>query len=148
MTSRLPTREDFVESPGCPDQRCAWQQFGGLTLDEAKMRFAERPDLRQEDFMFMGRRAFLYYFPVIEDHLYGPPGCDGEYEWEAWILAMAIESQYFDREEVSLPSLTAKILELADFVVENVERLESWPEHRPKIVEAWTKLADRIKATR
>ena len=67
MAERLPTKADFVSHPEDLDQICAWEHFGGLTLDQAKTRFAENALYYQEDFMFMGTKAFLFYFPVNID---------------------------------------------------------------------------------
>jgi hypothetical protein len=62
IADRLPTKDDFVPHPPNLDEICVWEHFGGLTLDEAKTRFAENASYCQEDFMFMGTNAFLFYF--------------------------------------------------------------------------------------
>ncbi|NNJ24442.1 hypothetical protein [Alienimonas chondri] len=147
MDGLLPSKRDFVPNPGDPDQEYAWKEFGELTLDEAKERFADDPLNRQEDFMFMGTKAFLFYFPVVVDHLRDPPGDDGEYDWQAWILAKAIDAQFFSwSKDESLLPLTSTVLELADFVRDHVHQFESWPEERPRIIQAWTELAERIES--
>ncbi|MBL8820867.1 MAG: hypothetical protein JNL96_20010 [Planctomycetaceae bacterium] len=65
----LPTEADFDPYGGDLDAQCAWRNFGGLTLDEATNKFRERPEIYQEDFMFMGGKAFAFYFPVVEAYL-------------------------------------------------------------------------------
>jgi hypothetical protein len=67
--SSLPTEQDFDPWGGDLDAQCAWRNFGGLAIDRAKAKFRENPLLYQEDFMFMGTKAFAYYFPVIEEYL-------------------------------------------------------------------------------
>ncbi len=71
------------------DAQCAWKNFGGFTLDEAHKKFEESPIRYQEDFMFMGGKAFAYYFPVIEKFLQGKSD-----DSQAWILAKGISIQF------------------------------------------------------
>lgn len=67
----LPSQSDF-DPVGCDlDAQSAWQTFGGLGLAEAYAKFLQVPESYQEDFMFMGSRAFAYYFPVVDR--YPPP---------------------------------------------------------------------------
>jgi hypothetical protein len=82
ISNEIPGKNDFGEGL---DERSAYKEFGGLTLDEAYQRFIENPVSCQEDFMFMGPVAFCYYFPVVERYLYA---FRVENEWEdsqAWI---------------------------------------------------------------
>src|SRR5262245_51618579 len=92
----LPQKQDFVVSANDLDGRCAWENFGGLTLEEANKKFRENPLIYQEDFMFMGGKAFAFYFPVIESFLRETPaGLDSE-ETQAWILAKCIHAHFTD----------------------------------------------------
>ncbi len=61
-----PEPSDFFVSEDDLDCRTAWENFGGLNLPQAYDRFCKNPHYYQEDFMFMGGKAFAYYFPVIE----------------------------------------------------------------------------------
>ena len=94
----LPTERDFDPWSGDLDAQCAWRNFGGLTIEQAKAKFCENPLRYQEDFMFMGGKAFAYYFPVVEDYLRSIPDAASEDDHEAWILAHCIRNQ-FDRDE-------------------------------------------------
>ena len=69
MGDSIPTERDFLEDHGCLDARCAWENFGGLSLDEAFKKFCENPLSYGEDFMFMGEFAFAYYFPVLDRYV-------------------------------------------------------------------------------
>ena len=91
----LPTKEDFNPwGPDNLDAEHAWQCFGNLTLDEAHARFCECPELYHEDFMFMGGKAYAFYFPVIERFLYEVTEvADVPDDREAWILACGIQKQ-------------------------------------------------------
>jgi hypothetical protein len=61
MCTKLPTETDFDPYQGDLDAQCAWKNFGGLTLGEAFVKFEESPETYQEDFMFMGGKAFARY---------------------------------------------------------------------------------------
>ena len=65
----LPGERDFDPDAGDLDAQVAWKHFGGLTLSEAYQRFQEDPEKHTEDFMYMGGKAFAYYFPVLERYL-------------------------------------------------------------------------------
>ena len=67
----LPTQKGFDPTGCCLDANHAWEMFGGLTVEEACIKFLQHPQFYQEDFMFMGGVAFAYYFPVIERYIYG-----------------------------------------------------------------------------
>ncbi len=69
----LPTEQHFDPYGGDLDAQCAWRNFGGLTIEEAKVKFCEHPEIHQEDFMFMGGKAFAYYYPVIDSYLRETP---------------------------------------------------------------------------
>jgi hypothetical protein len=55
----LPTRDDFG---GGPDAETAWQHFGGKDLEEACAIFARCPEVYTDDVMWMGEKAFQFYF--------------------------------------------------------------------------------------
>lgn len=140
----LPTREDFDAWDGCLDAQHAWKRFGGLTLDQANAKFREAPDIYQEDFMFMGGRAFAFYFPVIESYLRESPAYVEDDDREAWILAKVIDNQF----EVSLSDvlpLASRVLDLAHFVKANIDRFDPEPNPEYDVAVAWQEMEDRIK---
>ena len=142
----LPTERDFDPFGGCLDARYAWKMFGGLTLDQARAVFREDPLNRQEDFMFMGGRAFAYYFPVVEDHLRGV--ADGSYyDRQARILARCIELQFSNSPlEPGVLRLAPRVLALADHVRGHLEGFASDEDERRKIAEAWDETAKTVES--
>src|SRR5438046_1075541 len=91
----LPTELDFNPwGPDALDAQRAWRNFSGLTLDKAAKKFRERPCTYQEDFMFMGTKAFVFYFPIIEDYLREIGSAYEGDDHEAWILAHCILNQF------------------------------------------------------
>jgi hypothetical protein len=90
----LPTARDFDPYRGDLDAKWAWDNFGGLSIERAYEVFIERPEIYQEDFMFMGGRAFEYYFPVIDRYLREVKvDRDTLGDCEAWILGAVIVAQ-------------------------------------------------------
>jgi len=69
INPELPSQSDFDPWSGCLDAISAWNHFGGLLLQEAKVKFAGNPFKYSEDFMFMGPKAFAYYLPALIDSL-------------------------------------------------------------------------------
>ena len=123
----------------------AWKNFGGLSLDQAYVKFCQRPDIYQEDFMFMGPRAFQYYFPVVEQYLEEAKTEDEFEDCEAWILAKAIESK-IDTAELSLSrEFRDRLTELCRYVQANVERYSLEKKERDRIEGAWQKLRKKLE---
>lgn len=80
---RLPTQDDFDPWHGRPDANWAYNIFGGLTIPEAIQKYNERQDLYWEAFMFMGGKAFAFYFPVLEHFVYSLPNLTADDDdWE------------------------------------------------------------------
>ncbi|EMI22779.1 hypothetical protein RMSM_00293 [Rhodopirellula maiorica SM1] len=145
MAQRLPIKADFVTHSEDLDQNCAWEHFGGLALDEAKTRFAENALFYQEDFMFMGTNAFLFYFPVLDDYLRSVPDEENDDDWESWIIAQCIRAQ-FDSDTVNrLKPIATPIVELAEFVRDNIRRFGSDDAERQRVADAWTDLVHHIE---
>jgi hypothetical protein len=121
-TTLLPTKADFNPwGPYALDAERAWRNFGGLTLAETHSKFSENPCYYQEDFMFMGGKAFAFYFSVIEDHLrQGTEVASEGDDREAWILAKGIRSQ-FDRDTAHhVAPLADRIIALSQFIRGNI----------------------------
>jgi hypothetical protein len=142
----LPSEEDFDPWHGRLDAQVAWKRFGGLTIDEASALFRENPVVYQESFMFMGGKAFAYYFPVIEDYLRNVPNGDHEWDHESWIIAHDIRNQ-FERENFThVRHLASRVIELAVFVQENIRRFGATEKERAKVAKAWTDLLNLVKS--
>ena len=146
MYESLPTKRDFVTHPADLDQNCAWEHFGGLTRDEATARFAENPLLYQEDFMFMGTGAFLYYFPVVVHHLRTTPDQENDDDGEAWILAQCIRAQFESAAVDRLRPLIPRVVDLARFVRDNIRRFGEDTPERERVARAWAELRDYLQS--
>jgi hypothetical protein len=138
----LPTKDDFVPwGPGDLDAENAWRSFGGLTLAEARQKFRENPAYYQEDFMFMGGKAFAFYFPVIEDYLRESPEVEGGYgDREAWILAKGIQSQFETKTASYVAPLAERIVALSKFIQANIVSFGDDEEERQRVSDAWREL--------
>ena len=144
-SSHIPEKGAYGARKGCHDQISAWEHFGGLTLEEAYERFCVRPDIHQEDFMFMGWTVFLYYFPVIETYLHVAIPRDEFDECEALILADIILRQWEQARLRRVPDLGQRLLDLCAYVRSNLDRYDLRPERQKEVDTAWAKLEARVK---
>jgi hypothetical protein len=147
---KIPDAKDFANSgdgdlSGDLDALSAFKHFGGMTLDEAKVRFAENPLYYQEDFMFMGSNAFIFYFPVLDDYLRNVPDHDNDHDHESWIISRCIESQFHPCAIESLRPLIPQIVDLADFVRANLRRFGGDDVERQRVAGAWACLLHHIE---
>jgi hypothetical protein len=116
----LPTKNDFDPWEGDLDAETAWRNFGGLTLAEAHSKFRERPEIYQEDFMFMGGKAFAFYFSVIEDYLRQTPEAESEDDdRQAWILAKCIHNQFNAGTSIHVETLVDRVIGWCPSLVAN-----------------------------
>jgi len=144
----LPTRDDFGagfdEHFGRRlDEDSAWKEFGGKSLEEAYAHFCADPENRQEDFMWMGERAFRFYYPVVDRYLrnVGLP----EDEWDcrpARILAKDIQMHFDCHEDMS--GLHESILSLCDFVAAHLDHYSLNPNDQAEIAAAWCDLRAQV----
>lgn len=132
--NHFPTENDFDPAHGNLDAKRAWRNFGGLAVAAAHARFRENPEYYQEDFMFMGPRAFQFYFPVIDRFLREHQSTDEGDDGQAWILGQGIMFQLKERQDDSLfPAVTA----LASFVRSNLSRYGTGAECRQRVDQGW-----------
>lgn len=143
--NQFPTERDFDPWCGCLDAQCAWRHFGGLTLEQAHSKFLESPLCYQEDFMWMGGSAFVYYFPVIEEYLKSVPEGLNEDDAEAWILSCGIKMQFECGDIQIVRPLIPRILALADFIQANIDRFGN-EEEGSRVREGWSDLVAHLKA--
>jgi len=140
----LPTEIDFDPYGGDLDALNAWKNFGRLTLEQARQRFEENPLHYQEDFMFMGSRAFVYYFPVIEGFLLSTTECDEWDDRQAWILAHVIRQQLTNDTTGQVTKLAPRMRSLANFVRSNIGLFAVVPDERQRIDDAWAELESEL----
>ncbi|GIX00834.1 MAG: hypothetical protein KatS3mg111_4384 [Pirellulaceae bacterium] len=144
MAERLPTKDDFVPHPPDLDEVCAWEHFGGLTLEEAKARFAENALCYQEDFMFMGTNAFLFYFPVLDHYLRSAPDKENDDDYESWIISQCIRAQFEPETIDRLQRLIPAIVDLAKFIHDNISRFGCDESEQRRVATSWSDLVSHI----
>ncbi len=137
----LPGLSDFDPLDGDLDALRAWNNFGGLGLDQAYPLFLENPLSYQEDFMFMGPAAFDYYFPVIDRYLREfRRSDDDDDDGCAWILGAAMVSQLETTRPRPIATGTAmEIADLAAFMIGEIDRFAVDSHGETRILEPWRK---------
>ena len=133
----LPTEQDFDPYGGDLDARSACRNFGGRSIADALERFRGNPLYSQEDFMFMGARAFAFYFPVLEAFLQEFRVSDAGNESMAALLGWSIAKQLQSSSAADLAPIHPAIRALADYVCSHTELLGSAPAEQQRIAENW-----------
>ena len=140
------THSDSVEPPDLSnaqlDMRCAWEGFGGKTLDEACAMMREHPSAYEEDFMWMGGPAFKFYFPAFDNYLRSLPVAT-EVDWtKAFLLAACIQTHFDYHEDMS--GLHEQIISLCDYVCAHLTRFDSELELQEEIGARWADLRQQV----
>lgn len=141
----LPTEKDFDPWNGFLDAQSAWKQFGGLDLEQAYQKFCENPLNYQEDFMFMGPKAFKFYFPVVARYLRECPFPDEYGDSQAWILGRAMSSQL---EESTDDELQNAIGDLCHYVRTHLSQYAETQSEQERINAAWLELEGQLAERR
>ena len=145
--AHLPSERDFDPWGGDLDAQYAWKNFGSLTIEQAIERFRERPDIHQEDFMFMGPRAFVYYFPVLESFLLSVTAQNEvEEDYQAFILAHCIRNQFGANADEDVWRLAPRVLALSQHVRQNISRFASTAKEQSRIVKVWLQLERHLSS--
>ena len=150
----LPGERDFDPHEGDLDAQVAWENFGGLSLSEAFQKFQENPEIHQEDFMFMGGKAFAYYFPVLERYLLVTPVWyenDGVVWCQILGLGAAIQFQFTENSPREVQQLVQRVSALIEHVKEAVDLSAhsrhpyySDPEIYEHVIEEWDQLEQHL----
>jgi hypothetical protein len=138
----LPKAGDFDPWEGSLDAGHAWKNFGGLSLAQAHQRFLENPLARQEDFMFMGPKAFAYYFPVIDRYLREVLGKEPDDDCSAAILGSATAARLSDTAHPAIQSIAREVAELAAHVIGNLTRYAPDERLQKRILREWRKVEE------
>ncbi|MBL9142869.1 MAG: hypothetical protein JNM99_04225 [Verrucomicrobiaceae bacterium] len=133
----LPSVQDFDPFGGDLDAQSAWRSFGGLSIADALARFRENPIHYQEDFMFMGGRAFVFYFPVLDAFLREFRLTEHEDDSQAAIIGSGIAAQFRWPTASHLVPIRPAIRSLADYVCSHTEQLAADPEEQRRIARDW-----------
>jgi len=109
----------------------------------------EHPEIYQEDFMFMGGKAFASYYSVIDSYLHETPWLPTEDrdDREAWILPQCIKNQVQGWNYPHVRHLKGPVLELCAFVRKNLRRFGSEATELDKIDEQWGALQKHLETT-
>jgi hypothetical protein len=138
---RLPGQADFDPFGGCIDALSAWDDFGGLTRSEGFEKFCSSPDSYHEGFMWMGGRAFAFYFPIIERYVFQTHIADDEDEVDAiWILAHCISLHLDPDSHDDIKTVRDRILTLTQHVRSNLSKFGKTPTDQRHVDEAWREL--------
>ena len=88
--------------------------------------------------MFMGARAFLFYFPVIDRYIREVEGPVMGFDAEAWILGCGIKIQ-FEKNASPLAQIGVRAEQLCDFVLHGLSQLPEGSTFQPvrEIEDAW-----------
>ncbi len=133
-TAPLPTESEFGESL---DARSAWRDFGNLSIQQAYELFLTNPLGYQEDFMFMGSRAFEYYLPVIDRYLREISSEDELDDCEAAVIGSGVALQFDWNDSDLSRRAVAEIEELSTFVLGNLSRYSPSPVEQRRIEIEW-----------
>ncbi|MBK8094421.1 MAG: hypothetical protein IPK32_21270 [Verrucomicrobiaceae bacterium] len=133
----LPAEHDFDPLGGCLDAQNAWRNFGGLTVPEALTKFRENPIHYQEDFMFMGGRAFVFYFPVLDTFLREFVTSEHDDGSLAAIVGSLVAAQFGWPTASALFPIHPAIRSLADYVCTHTERFADDPDDQRRIARDW-----------
>ena len=146
MPASLPTESEFDPYLCDLDAQHAWKNFGGLTVDQACAKFDEAPESYQEDFMFMGGKAFAFYYPVIDSFLRKSTELskDDLDDRQSWILPQCIKSQFQGPRNEHVRHLKDSVLELCGFMIENVKLFADDWRDVTEIEREWQELKQQV----
>ena len=144
----LPSKEDFCGG-GAPDATVAWEDFGGLTLDEAYNKLVDDAVSYAGGFYWMFPPAFAYYFPIVDKYLREyEPSTDMDH-CPAASLGSCLHSQFhWTTGAKPPPSVVEEIAALSDFVKANPGRYSSEKDEQMRILENWTSVDLEVAAFR
>ena len=98
----------------------------------------------QEDFMFMGSRAFEYYLPVIDRYLRECSGDDESDDSEAAIIGSGVAAQFDWNDSHLSKQAVTEIESLTVFVRANLSRYSPSPKAQRRIERAWSQVGEKI----
>jgi hypothetical protein len=133
----LPSESDFDPFGGHLDAQCAWRNFGELSLKEAYERFVSAPEIYQEDFMFMGSKAFSYYLPVIDRYIREITGLDEGDDCEVAILGSGVAAQFDWSGAITGDPAIHEIEELSNYVLTHLSQYSLAAKDQRRIGREW-----------
>jgi len=97
--------------------------------------------------MFMGGKAFAYYFPVIESYLLETPNPNETDEIDfrpTCILGYCIQTQFSDDSLQHVSHLAPRVKALIDHVRQTIDVYAADPEEQRRITESWNELEEHM----
>ncbi len=123
--SSLPTREDISPTSGADlDERAALEHFFGKSQSEASALFFDNPEYFADDLMWMGSKAFAFYFPSLEPYI-----TSEESSGNADIINTLIGTlkSRLDDDPLSIRDCRTSVLRVLVFVRENLGKFQIDP---------------------
>ncbi|HEY5705212.1 MAG TPA: hypothetical protein VIS96_06535 [Terrimicrobiaceae bacterium] len=140
----LPTQSDFGDISEL-DIGYAWKMFGGKTADEAYDLFRENAFSRQEDLMWMGAHAFIYYFPAAAKYLMSSDA-SGDSDGVSSIASLLDYRLEHDLD--SIRPVSEVVITLCDYVVKNLPMYEANEEIYGNLKARYEEIKNRTKRSR
>ncbi len=113
----LPRFDEINPHAGCRDEQHAVKSFLGKNHDEARALFEDSFEFYQEDLMFMGTEAFLYYLP---DGIAGAESTENQDDDLVCHMMLSIFQVRMEYESDELQSVVPVICDYLDRVLERV----------------------------
>lgn len=91
--------------------------------------------------MFMGERAFCYYYPVLFRYLMNIEPVDHWDDCESWIIGCGLENQY---KALNRLDERQAIIDISKLIPPVLLRIEDWPiaaEEKTRTLAKWRKVA-------
>jgi hypothetical protein len=140
----LPTKEDISPTSGADlDERAALQHFFGKSQSEAASLFFESPEYFADDLMWMGRKAFAFYFPSLEPYITSKKSAGDADIINALIGTLKAR---LDDDPVSLRDCQAPALRILVYARENLGKFQSDPCINGNAADELSDLIERVKA--
>lgn len=147
QTSKLPLEADFFFRAGGLEAGSAWKNFGELSLMQAYRVFVENPDCYQEDFMYMGPKAFQYYFPVIDKYVREVVGNSEGHDCSVAILGSGIEAQCNDGTFRMNESFNSEVSELCEYVLSHLSQYSPAAKDQRRVERTWSRVLTALRST-
>lgn len=96
--------------------------------------------------MFMGGKAFAFYFPVLEAYLRDTPEEYESDDRQSWILAHCLRQQFEAKTAHHVLHLVQRVFALSTFVQQNIHRFGDSTEEQRRIADAWMELDSQLRA--
>lgn len=118
----IPTKEDISPSSELDlDERLALKHFFGKNESEAAILFFDKPEYYADDLMWMGRKAFAFYFPTLEPYIISE-----ESEGNADIIntLLGILNSRLKGDPSSIQDCRNSVLRILTYISENLEKFQ------------------------